>query len=488
MQRIVSAITALALALSFFGSAAQPAAAVTGYDSAYFGESAFLSLAPGTTGQFVAIFTNTASTGWVTGTATQVNLAVCLADKLTCNVASPNAAWNPGTWLSSTAYATTSTGYVGPGQQGFFVYSVRAPAGGGYARFNGDLSLAATGAMIHPRGYYQDAFSAAPSGAAAAVLTSMTPTTGPTAGGTSVTITGTGFICTPTVPTVTVGGVSATVTSCSATTLDLTTPPGTAGSANVVVTNTGAPASNALPFVYDGTAPTLVSASGAAGSSTITLTFSEPVYCTGSFPAATATITSVPATTNTVNAIVCPNTAATAGTTFTLTTSAPLMANTAYTVSLTTSAATGQVRDVAGNLMTSPASATFTTGAADTIAPLLVSASGVTGSSTVTATFSEPVYCTGSFHGPAVLSITSTGAPILVLSDTCPNVLASTTFTAALSAALAPNTTYTFTITTSPANGEIFDVAGNRMSSPSSAVFTTGPGTTARPSASLASL
>ena len=42
MQRIVSAITALALALSFLASTAQPAAAVTGYDSAYFGESAFL--------------------------------------------------------------------------------------------------------------------------------------------------------------------------------------------------------------------------------------------------------------------------------------------------------------------------------------------------------------------------------------------------------------------------------------------------------------
>ena len=369
MQRIVSAITALALALSFLGSTAQPAAAVTGYDSAYFGESAFLTLAPGTTGQFVAIFTNTGPTGWVRGTASQVNLAVCLADKVTCNVASPNAAWASG-WLSPTAYATTSTGYVGPGQQGFFVYSVTAPAGGGYARFNGDLSLV-TGEMIHQQGYYQDAFSPAPA-ATAATLTSLNPTSGTSAGGTSVTITGTGFVCSP-APTVTVGGVVATITACSATSITFTTPAGSVGNANVVVTNTGAPASNALPYAYvDLTSPTLVSASGATGSNTITLTFSEPVYCSGAFPAVTATLTSVPVTVNTVTAIVCPNTPGTAGTTFTLTTSAPLAANTAYTVALTTSAVTGQVVDVAGNIMTSPASATFTN--VDTTAPTITDA------------------------------------------------------------------------------------------------------------------
>ncbi len=438
MQRIVTAITAMALALSIFGFTAQPAAAVSGYDSAYFGESAFLTLAPGTTGQFVAIFTNTGATGWVTGTGTQVNLAVCLADKTTCNVASPNAAW-ASAWLSSTAYATTSTSYVGPGQQGFFIYSVTAPAAGGYARFNGDLSLAATGQMIHPQGYYQDAFSPAP-----AVLTTTAPTTASTAGGTTLVINGTGFIC-PGL-TVTVGGAAATVTLCTPTAVTVTTPAGTAGSQPVVVTNAGAPASNTLsitlavpaavlttltpntsppigggslviagtgftcapdPIVTIGgvtatvtlctplaltvtvpaltagshpvtvtnaggtasnaltltvalvtTPPTLASATGTG--STVTLTFSQPVYCTGTFPATTATLTGGTGTPPTIATITCPQTAGAASTTFTATTSAPLTVGTAYTVHLTTTTATGQVLNSSGVAMASPATATFT--------------------------------------------------------------------------------------------------------------------------------
>jgi len=122
----LTTITALALAFSMLAQATTVAAA-NAYDSSYKGESAFLSLAPAASGQFAVAFTNTGTTGWQIGTSSQVNLAVCASDKTTCNVASPNAAWASG-WLSATAYATTTTNYVGPGQDGWFVYSVTAPA------------------------------------------------------------------------------------------------------------------------------------------------------------------------------------------------------------------------------------------------------------------------------------------------------------------------------------------------------------------------
>src|SRR5258706_11426693 len=147
--------------------AAPAQAAVPGYLSSFFGESAFLNLQQGSTGQFVAIFTNTGGTGWLRNSASQVNLGVCLSDKTTCNVSSPNAAWNDGSWISNIAYATHSTDFVGPGQNGFFVYNVKAPltqASGSTTTFNGDLVLASTLQQIRPEGYYQAATVQAASG------------------------------------------------------------------------------------------------------------------------------------------------------------------------------------------------------------------------------------------------------------------------------------------------------------------------------------
>ncbi|HEY3218275.1 MAG TPA: hypothetical protein VGK15_04220 [Candidatus Limnocylindria bacterium] len=160
MRRILTAITATALALSLVAQATPAQAAVPGYFSSFFGESAFLNLQQGSTGQFVAIFTNTGGTGWLRNSASQVNLGVCLSDKTTCNVTSPNSTWNDGSWLSNIAYATHSTDFVGPGQNGFFVYNVKAPltatAGATYT-FNGDLVLGSTLQQLAPQGYYQSA-------------------------------------------------------------------------------------------------------------------------------------------------------------------------------------------------------------------------------------------------------------------------------------------------------------------------------------------
>jgi hypothetical protein len=70
---------------------------------------------------------------------------------------------------------------------------------------------------------------------AAPTVTGIAPTSGPAAGGTSVTITGTGFVAGA---TVSLGGTAATgVTVVNATTITATTPAHSAGAVNVTVTN-----------------------------------------------------------------------------------------------------------------------------------------------------------------------------------------------------------------------------------------------------------
>jgi acid phosphatase len=75
------------------------------------------------------------------------------------------------------------------------------------------------------------------SGTPAPTVTTVSPTSGPTAGGTQITITGTGFAAGA---TVTVGGTAATgVIVNNATTISANTPAHAAGTVDVVVTNTG---------------------------------------------------------------------------------------------------------------------------------------------------------------------------------------------------------------------------------------------------------
>lgn len=110
---------------------------------------------------------------------------------------------------------------------------------------------------------------------AAPTISVLSPVSGPTTGGTSVTITGTGF---QSGATVTFGGTAATsVTFNSATQLTAVTPTRSAGLVNVVVTNLdtqSATATNAFTYTVPG--PLLVSvnpASGlATGGTTVTLT------------------------------------------------------------------------------------------------------------------------------------------------------------------------------------------------------------------------
>jgi hypothetical protein len=109
-------------------------------------------------------------------------------------------------------------------------------------------------------------------------ITSVSPTSGPSTGGTVITINGTNFAAGATVR---VGGVLASgVTLVSATQLRATTPAGTAGAQSVQVTNTtGASATSTGAFTYTAVAPTLTSVSPTsgptAGGTTITLTGSS---------------------------------------------------------------------------------------------------------------------------------------------------------------------------------------------------------------------
>ncbi len=108
-------------------------------------------------------------------------------------------------------------------------------------------------------------------------VTSMSPTSGPTAGGTNVTITGTNFVSGAT--TVTIGGTTipaASVTVNSATSLTFSTPAHAAGNVAVTVTTAGGTSSAVSGgFTYDA-APTLSSLSPAfgptAGGTSVTVT------------------------------------------------------------------------------------------------------------------------------------------------------------------------------------------------------------------------
>jgi len=128
MRKITTAITAAALAFSML-AAAVPAAAITGYDSAYAGESAFVNIVGGQTQNFQVFFANTGTTSWVKSTGTQVDLAACLEDKVTCNAQdATEATWNSG-WLSTVRYATTTQTTTPPGSLGTFSYNIMAPVG-----------------------------------------------------------------------------------------------------------------------------------------------------------------------------------------------------------------------------------------------------------------------------------------------------------------------------------------------------------------------
>lgn len=482
MRRIVTAISAAALALSMVAQAIPAYAQVTGYDSSFRGESAFLFLDPGDTGTFFVFFANTGTTAWTRDTTTQVNLVACLEDKVTCNAQDADeATFNNGQWLSTTAYATHSQTSVAPGQLATFTYNVTAPsnAAAGVYRFNGDLANA--GVRIHPEGYYQDVEVTGELPAdGAATLTALNPTQGDVSGGTSVTLTGTGFVCTPSFPAVTFDTSAATVTSCGSTTLVATSPAHAAGNVEVRVTNSGAAASNALLFTYrDLTAPTYDSVNPLGGTNQATLTFSESVCRNAAFAAGDYAITvnglSRNATGDGAVTTNCGTTTATGTTSFNVSFDGTALVAGDFVAVQITAAGAAKIEDLAGNEM---AGAQTRTGSAqaDTARPSITAASARS-STTIRLTYNEAVKCStdnvpdGTFLNQfrattGTSSLTPTGA-------TCPAsaTFGGTTITLTFGSNISAGGSVSYTESTTAAD-RVVDVSGNRATSPQSITYT----------------
>lgn len=502
MRKITTAITAAALAFSMLASAV-PAAAIVGYDSAYAGESAFVNISGGQTQNFQVFFANTGTTTWVKGTGTQVDLAACLEDKVTCNAQDASeSTWNSG-WLSAVRYASTTQTSTPPGSLGTFSYNIMAPVGvaAGIYRFNGDVVLASTGEKLHPEGYYQEANTGAAAGAA--TITLINPNTGSANGGETVTISGTGIVCNPSFPVVSFGGVNGIVTSCGATALTVSTPAHATGSVTVTVTNPGGGASNGLTFTFNDTTTPKFNSFTISGN-LVTVTWSEPV-CKPTVlvggPGNDWSVLNVSAqTTNAVTGDSTPTCNAALDnlvttSTLQLTTAVP---NGSFVEATLNSVGTSTTRnqdfqDVSGNTASAPQARQATATAPETTKPMVVSAQGAVGASSITLTFSESVYCTAFTFDATDITITdnnaSTTDPIAAGAglNACgsSSTTADATFSFLTDIPLPADRTYTITLT--PETTEIRDIVGNVLGDASgtacntpvltcTVTFTTGAG------------
>lgn len=502
MRKITTAVTAAALAFSML-ALALPAAAVTGYDSQYNSESAFVNISPGQTQNFQAFFINAGTTTWTRGTGTQVDLAACLEDKVTCNAQdATEAGWNTG-WLSTNRYATTSNTTTAPGGVATFSYNITAPpgAGNGIYRFNGDLVLSTTGERIHPEGYYQEANLGGVSGTTP-VLSTISPVSGSSSGGTPVTLTGTGFVCTPAFPSVSFGGTAAAVNSCGSTSVGVTSPAHAPGAVTVTLSNSGGAASNGLTYTFQDTARPVFTAVAVNGD-LVTVSFSEPVCRDGAIGAGGNSWTQadwrinnvssgVTDITDTGDSIPQCNAARDNGVTSanivmsqSVTPGAFVEVTLNETVPNDGTGSNVRIADAASNAITAPQARQATASALETTAPTLTSASGAVGAITVTVNFSENVYCTGlDFGTPATASTditivdndSTTVDPTVIGtgSNACPTIRSSadTSFSFTLSKGLLPDKTYTVTLT--PEANEIQDTANNDLANPSSVSFVSG--------------
>jgi len=490
MRKIVTAVSAAALSLSMLASAV-PALAVSGYDSAYAGESAFVNISPGQTLNFQVFFANTGTTTWSRGTGTQVDLAACLEDKVTCNAQdATEAAWNSG-WLSATRYASTVQTTTAPGALGTFSYNIAAPANvtAGTYRFNGDLVLSSTGERIHPEGYYQDA--TVGGGGTGATITSLVPNTGSTSGGNNVVINGSGFVCTPAFPTVSFGGTNAAVTSCGATVLNATAPAHAVGAVTVTVTNSGSTASNGLTYTYQDTTKPVFTGLAVAGN-LVTVTFSEAVCRAVAWSATDWNInnissgtTDIPDSGDTIP--ICTAARDNGVTSATIVMSATVTPGAFVEVTLNETvlgAGTNtSITDSSNNPAAAPQARQATATSPETTPPTINSASGAVGATTVTVNFSEAVYCTAVVPGDFVLTDndTTTTDPTVTAVTGCgaSQVTADSsiglTTSSALPAARSYSINYTGTGGTGAGANEIQDIAGNDLANCTACTtFTTG--------------
>jgi hypothetical protein len=160
MARYRFALLVLVMTLTALPASAAPASAPPGFDSAFGGESAFVTLRAGETANFQVFFLNLGTTAWTRGSATEVVLAVCVDTPMPqgfrCNVLSPYADWALN-WTSTRIYTTATQTTTASGSLATLSYSVKVPtdAALGDYYFRGELVHRATGTPLHPVGYYQ---------------------------------------------------------------------------------------------------------------------------------------------------------------------------------------------------------------------------------------------------------------------------------------------------------------------------------------------
>jgi hypothetical protein len=138
------------------------------------------------------------------------------------------------------------------------------------------------------------------------------------------------------------------------------------------------------------------------------------------------------------------------------------------------------LRDEAGATVSAPQTRTATASGVETGAPTLDSASGAVGATSVTLSFSEPVWCVAFSFDSTDITLTdndtSTIDPVVTGagSNTCgtTQLTADSSFSFTLNTALPASRTYAVTVTPEP--NEIQDVSGNDLANPSTVSFSTG--------------
>jgi hypothetical protein len=144
---------------------------------------------------------------------------------------------------------TDASGNYSSGSVAGGTYQMTASATG-YAASSATVSLTA-GATV-TQNFALTPSSTPPPQSASVSVTSITPNSGPTTGGTVVNIAGANFVAGA---SVTVGSAAAAVSSVTSTSISATVPPGTAGSANVSVTNPNGAGTATLTGGFNYTSP-----------------------------------------------------------------------------------------------------------------------------------------------------------------------------------------------------------------------------------------
>jgi hypothetical protein len=99
------------------------------YHTSFHAQSAYPTIAPGQTAEWVIAFTNTGKTGWDLSQATAVRLGTWSPQDAPSIFASP-------AWIAPNRPAQQTTTWVGPGQQAWFRVQLVAPTAPGDYRLN----------------------------------------------------------------------------------------------------------------------------------------------------------------------------------------------------------------------------------------------------------------------------------------------------------------------------------------------------------------